>query len=324
MWRQYDHQLFLNTVEAPGGDAAVLRLKHPTSGVDTGRALALTTDGNHRWCAVDPRLGAAATVAEAVLNLAVVGARPVALVDNLNFGNPEHAEVMWQLSEAVDGIGDACRALRIPVIGGNVSLYNESRGRDIDPTPVVGVLGVVDDLRRRPPGVRLVEDHRLVVLGPPSDPSLAGSRLAADHGFARLGELPACDLDIVASTAAVTRDLVAAGAVSGAHDVAEGGVLAALAEMAVASGVGFQVARLHSLADLFGESAGRVVLCVGADALSGVVATAEAAGVGVARIGLAGGDRMIVKDVLDLALADAVAAWRDRLPAALGHGTTQG
>ena len=131
---QYDHQLFLNTVEGPGGDAVVLRLKHPTTGADTGRGLALTTDGNHRWCALDPRLGTAMTVAESVLNLACVGARPIAVVNCLNFGNPEHPEVMWQLSEAIDGLGDACRAFGLPVIGGNVSLYNESSGVDIDPT----------------------------------------------------------------------------------------------------------------------------------------------------------------------------------------------
>ncbi|MEY2464423.1 MAG: phosphoribosylformylglycinamidine synthase subunit PurL, partial [Acidimicrobiaceae bacterium] len=127
IFSQYDHQLFLNTIVGPGGDAAVLRLKHPTTGVDTGRALALTTDGNHRWCAVDPKVGAAMVVAESALNLACVGARPVALVNCLNFGNPEHAEVMWQLSSAIDGMGDACRQLGIPVVGGNVSLYNESR-----------------------------------------------------------------------------------------------------------------------------------------------------------------------------------------------------
>ncbi|HEY4377380.1 MAG TPA: phosphoribosylformylglycinamidine synthase subunit PurL, partial [Acidimicrobiales bacterium] len=114
---QYDHQLFLNTVEGPGSDAVVLRLKHPTTGVDTGRGLAMTTDGNHRWCAVDPKLGTALTMAEGVLNLACVGARPIAVVNCLNFGNPEHPEVMWQLSESIDGMGDACRALGIPVIG---------------------------------------------------------------------------------------------------------------------------------------------------------------------------------------------------------------
>src|SRR5204863_3536824 len=113
--------------------------------------LALTTDGNHRWCSVDPKRGPAAVVAEAVANLACVGARPLALVDCLNFGNPEHPEVMWQLSEAIDGIGDACRALGIPVVGGNVSFYNESRGRDIDPTLVACVVGLIDDLTSVPP-----------------------------------------------------------------------------------------------------------------------------------------------------------------------------
>src|SRR5690606_9525072 len=162
---QYDHQLFLNTVVGPGGDAVVLRLKHPVTGEDTGRGLAITTDGNHRWCAVDPRAGAAATVAESVLNLACVGARPIAVVDCLNFGNPEHPEVMWQLSEAIDGLADGCRALGLPVIGGNVSLYNESNGTNIDPTPVIGVLGVVDDLSRRPVAIAQAEGQRLLLLG---------------------------------------------------------------------------------------------------------------------------------------------------------------
>ena len=109
--------------------------RHPVTGRDTGRGWRSRTDGNHRWCAVDPRRGTALVVAEAVLNLACVGARPLAVVNCLNFGNPEHPEVMWQLSEAIDGMAEACRALGVPVVGGNVSLYNESRGRDIDPTP---------------------------------------------------------------------------------------------------------------------------------------------------------------------------------------------
>ena len=125
MWRQYDHQLFLNTVEGPGGDATVLRLKHPTTGVDTGGAGA-----HHRRqppvVRGRPRRGTAIVVAEALLNLACVGARPLALVNCLNFGNPEHPEVMWQLSEAIDGMAEACRAFGIPVVGGNVSLYNEA------------------------------------------------------------------------------------------------------------------------------------------------------------------------------------------------------
>ena len=156
MYRQYDHQLFLNTVVAPGGDAAVLRLK------GTRRALALTTDGKGRFCALDPRMGARLAVVEAARNLACVGGDPRALVNCLNFGNPEHAEVMWQFSEVTEGMSEACEALYIPVVGGNVSFYNESRGRDIDPTPVVGLVGVIDDLDAVPPPPALHRGSRIV------------------------------------------------------------------------------------------------------------------------------------------------------------------
>src|SRR5579884_2669574 len=172
VYRQYDHQLFLNTVVAPGGDAALLRLKAPGVPGTGERGMALSTDGNGRWCALDPRAGTALVVAESALNVACVGARPMALVNCLNFGNPEHPEVMWQLSEAIDGMASACRALGIPVIGGNVSLYNESRGRDIDPTPVVAVLGLVDKLAAPPPPVALVPGDEVLLLGDQGDPGL--------------------------------------------------------------------------------------------------------------------------------------------------------
>jgi phosphoribosylformylglycinamidine synthase II len=149
-FRQFDHQLFRNTVVAPGADAAVLRLSAPGVRASAGagaRAIALSTDGNSRWCALDPRAGTRLVVAESALNVACTGARPVALVNCLNFGNPEHPAVMWQLSEAIDGMAEACEALGIPVVGGNVSLYNESMGTDIDPTPVVGTLGLIDSWR---------------------------------------------------------------------------------------------------------------------------------------------------------------------------------
>jgi phosphoribosylformylglycinamidine synthase len=323
VWSQYDHMLFLNTVEGPGGDAAVLRLKHPDTGEETGRGLALTTDGNHLWGAVDPRAGAAMTVAESVMNLAVVGARPLALVNCLNFGNPEHPEVMWQLSEAVDGISEALLAFGVPCIGGNVSLYNESRGRDIDPTPVIGVLGMVDRLDRRPPGVRLVEGGRLVLVGE-TVAELGGSQWAADHGHRGRGTLPSLDLDAVAAAAGAVRELVAAGLVQGAHDVARGGVALALAEMAVRSGIGFTAARLADHTALFSESSGRAVLCVDPEQLRVVLDVLEARGVPHSRIGVAAGDRMVVKDQFDLSLQDARATYRDRLPEALGSGTTQG
>ena len=322
VWSQFDHQLFLNTVEGPGGDATVLRLKHPTTGADTGRGLGLTSDGNHHWCAVDPRGGAQATVVESVMNLATVGARPIALVNCLNFGNPEHPEVMWQLSEAVDGMADACRSLGIPVIGGNVSLYNESRGRDIDPTPVVATLGLIDSLDRRPPGVRLVEGGRILLLGE-TVRELSGSLWARRRGHTS-GSLPTVDVDGAARVAAHLRSLVADGVLAGAHDVSSGGVGLALAEMAVRSGVGFHCARLADHVDLFSESVGRVLVCVSADRARSIIESCEIAGIAVSQLGIAAGDRLTVKGLFDVALAEAVDAWRDRLPSALGTGTVQG
>jgi phosphoribosylformylglycinamidine synthase len=321
VYRQYDHQLFLNTVEAPGGDAALLRLKHPTTGADTGRGLALTTDGNHLWCAVDPRLGTAATVAESVLNLACVGARPVAVVNCLNFGNPEHPEVMWQLSEAIDGMAEACRALGLPIVGGNVSLYNETAGVDIDPTPVIGLLGVVDALDRRPPGVTLVDGHHVLLAGAPPEGSLAGSAWAAAAGL-RGGTLDPLDLMAVTRLAGLVRELVAGGLLSGVHDVAAGGLGGALAEMAVRSGVGATVAGVDGPRALLAEAPGRALLGVSPDDLPAVRAAADAAGVPLAELGRAGGDRLTVDGLVDLALAEATAAWRDRLPAALDAPVT--
>jgi phosphoribosylformylglycinamidine synthase len=317
-YRQYDHQLFLNTVEAPGADAAVLRLGGP--GLPrTGRGLALSTDGNHRWCAVDPKAGTAMVVAESALNVACAGARPVALVNCLNFGNPEHPEVMWQLSQSIDGMGDACRALRIPVIGGNVSLYNESHGRDIDPTPIVGVLGLIDHLDRRPPPPSLIDNGRLLLIGP-TDPSLAGSRWAVDRHGKRGGVLPALDLDLHGRVVAFAQQLVADGSAAGLHDVSEGGLAVALTEMAIRSGFGFRVAGVEGHSALFGESSSRLVVCAEPDAAQAIFRSAAAADIPASFLGGSGGDRLVVEGLLDLALADADAAWRDAIPLAVAAG----
>ena len=277
VYRQYDHQLFLNTVDGPGGDAAVLRLAAPGL-PPSAKGLALTTDSNPAWCAIDPRAGTAATVAEGALNVACAGARPMAVVNCLNFGNPEHPEVMWQLSEAVDGMSDACLGLGLPVIGGNVSLYNESYGVDINPTPVIGVLGLIDHLAARPPGVTLVDGASLVLLdGSPGTaaqgpPSLAGSRWAVERRAHRDGTLPVLDLPGHRRLVSFVTDLVAEGlrgagpdgdqaVVSGIHDVSGGGLGVALTEMAVRSGVGVRVAGVADHAELFSEAPSRVVVC---------------------------------------------------------------
>ena len=313
IYRQYDHQLFLNTVVGPGGDAAVLRLKAP--GLPASRrGLVLSADGNARWCALDPRRGAAMSVAEACLNVACGGGRPVALVNCLNFGNPEHPEVMWQLSEAVDGIADACRAFDLPVIGGNVSLYNESRGADIDPTPIVAVLGLIDELTAPPPGIALVDTGTLLLIGT-TEANLGGSRWAAECRDHRGGELPTLDLDTHRALLGLVAGLVNDRMVSGIHDVGDGGIGVALGELAVNAALGIHVYGIAGHAELFAESPSRVVVCVdGAEAQAAVQRRAEAAGLPVTVLGRVGGERVVVDGLVDVDLAELTAAWRGAIP----------
>ncbi|MDQ6852530.1 MAG: phosphoribosylformylglycinamidine synthase subunit PurL [Actinomycetota bacterium] len=314
VWRQYDHQLFLNTVVGPGGDAAVLRLK------DTDRALALSTDGKGRFCRLDPRTGGALAVLEAARNVACAGARPLAVVNCLNFGNPEHPEVMWQFAEVVDGLSEACTALQIPVIGGNVSFYNESQGRDIDPTPVIGLLGLIDELDDRPPPAALAAGHRVVVLGDTA-PELGGSEWAAVvHGLDG-GLPPRADLAAARAVHAVVRGLVADGVVDGVHDCSDGGLAVALAEMAIAGECGFTVT-IGGALECFSESASRVVCAVDPLLAGQVLSRARAAGVTASEAGEARGDRLIADGAFDVPLADATRAWRDAIPNALGADTS--
>jgi phosphoribosylformylglycinamidine synthase len=311
VYRQYDHQLFLNTVAGPGADAAVLRLK------GTDRALALTTDGKGRFCRLDPRTGGRLAVLEAARNISCVGARPVALVNCLNFGNPEHPEVMWQFTEVVEGMSEACTALAIPVVGGNVSFYNESLGHDIDPTPVVGLLGVVDDLDDRPPPAALAgRGTRIVVLGETAN-EVGGSEWAAVvHGLDG-GMPPRADAAGAHAVHELVRALVAAGLVDGVHDCSDGGLAVTLAEMAIAAECGFDVS-IGGALECFSESASRVVCAVDPVLVDEVLSRAATAGVPAADVGEAGGDRLVATGAFDLALADAARAWRDAIPVALG------
>jgi len=231
IYRQYDHQLFLNTIVGPGeGDAALLECAAPGIAWN-GRALALSTDANPGWCRIDPRLGTAATVAESALNVACAGGTPIALVNCLNFGNPENPEVMWQLSESIDGMAEACLALGIPVVGGNVSLYNASEGIDIDPTPVVATVGLVEHVTRRPPTMSWNEGDDIVLLGR-TVPNLGGSRWARQLRHHLDGELAWLDLDVHRRLVTLVARLVsveagpaeAPGLISGLHDVADGGL----------------------------------------------------------------------------------------------------
>ena len=332
VYRQYDHQLFLNTVVGPGGDAALLRLAGPGLPASE-RGVAVTTDSAPRWCAVDPRLGVALVLAEAISNLACVGAAPAAVVNCLNFGNPEHPEVMWQLSETVDGLADACRAFDLPVIGGNVSLYNETTGADIPPTPVLGVLGLVERLRRRPPPPALRAGSSVVLLGARRAPGaagggpghpLAGSRWAVECRGRRHGVLPPLDAEAHARLTRFVASLVGeevGGAVGeevgravgeenrlldGVHDVSGGGLAVALAEMAVAGGVGVQVRGIDGHAELFTELPSRVLVTTGRP--EELRARASAAGVPAEVLGTAGGERFVVvgpaSTLVDLSVAE--------------------
>jgi phosphoribosylformylglycinamidine synthase len=271
----------------------------------------------------------------------------MAVVNCLNFGNPEHPEVMWQLSEAVDGMSEACTALGLPVIGGNVSLYNESFGTDIDPTPVVGTLGLIDRLSTPPPGVKLVEGAALVLLdasvgataGRSTPPSLAGSRWAVDLHDHRNGTLPQLDLAghrrLVEFVSDLVAEAVAGGTgrhgdggsdgdgeggeegpvVSGIHDVSGGGLGVALAELAVRSGIGLRVAGVADHHELFTEAPSRVVVCT--TRRNELISRAAEAGVAFRVLGTAGGDRVVVEGLVDLDIAEVTASWRDCLPSRL-------
>ncbi|MEO5679433.1 MAG: AIR synthase related protein, partial [Acidimicrobiales bacterium] len=315
---QYDSQLFLNTVISPGADAAVLRLKAPgVPAADGSKGIALTTDGNGRWCSLDPRQGTVMVVVEAALNVATAGARPLCLVNNLNFGNPEHPEVMWQLSEAIDGMAEACLALDLPVVGGNVSLYNESQGRDIDPTPIVGVVGLIDELDVPPPALELVEGGVLILLGGRADQeaSLAGS-LWADHLHGhRGGVLPALDLPRAARLCRLLVELVADGLVFGVHDVSDGGLAVCLAELCIAAGLGAEVVGVADASALFSEAGGRVVVCADGDgAAAGIARRAVAAGVTHQLLGSVRGDSLAVEGLLSVGVTELAEVWRNALP----------
>jgi phosphoribosylformylglycinamidine synthase len=324
VYRQYDSQLFLNTVVGPGRDAALLRLAGPGLPFSE-RGIALSTDSNPRWCALDPKIGTALTVAESVANLACVGATAKAVVNCLNFGNPEHAEVMWQLSESIDGMALACNVLGLPVIGGNVSLYNESGGSDIDPTPVVGLLGVIDSLLSPPPGwdwhagdvAVLVGTRRCV--GPQPFP-LGGTKWATQRGR-RGGRIPDFDPTAFAASVKFVAGEIASicagheSDVTAVHDVGGGGLATSLAEMVATTGLGLEVEELSTHGELFSEFPGRFVMAT--SDLKRFTTRCAAAGVPMDKLGVVGGDRLRIGAMIDLSVSDIEGRRRNALEDAL-------
>jgi phosphoribosylformylglycinamidine synthase subunit PurL len=291
IWRRYDHMNGTNTLVGPGaGDAALLRIK------GTDRAIALSLDGPGRLGALDPRLAGAGAVVEGAINVACSGATPVGITNCLNFGSPEDATGYWQLAEAVAGMAEACLSLGVPIVSGNVSLYNETSDGPILPTPVVGTVGLLED-RSRAVAMRWSSGDEIWLLGAPAwgAEALAASELAWRRG--RFGGSPSLDLPAASRLVRLLGRLSEAGLLAGAHDASVGGLAVALARMAISSSRGAAIA-LPAEADrfptaaLFGERSGRVVVAVARESRSAFESAANAAGVTAHRLGAAGGDRL--------------------------------
>jgi phosphoribosylformylglycinamidine synthase len=311
VYRQYDHTIGTNTVLQPGeADAAVIRLK------GTRRALALTTDCNARYCWLDPRMGGAHAVAEAARNVVCTGATPLAITNCLNFGNPEKPEVYYQLAECIEGMAEACRFLETPVVSGNVSLYNESTLGAVLPTPVVGMVGLLDDVDRRV-GLAFPNGASLLLLGAQEATIGASEYLFSLHGQ-RGGLPPRVDLELERRLHACVLDAIRQGLVRAAHDTSEGGLLVAVAEGCLAGGVGARLALDPLLlaraggrldAALFGEAGSRIVVAVAPEAVEAVRALAAQHSVPVTPLGTTGGDRLTVAGLLDQPLTDLSATY---------------
>ena len=332
VFEQYDATVGAATVAGPGHGAAVLRV------AGTSKALVAATDGNAGVSAADPWLGAAMSVAEATRNVSITGARPLGVTNCLNFGDPTKPDAFWQLSEAVRGLGDACRALNLPVTGGNVSLYNESARGRIAPTPQIGVVGLLEDVAKAlAPALRTAGDAILLV--GESGPGLAGSEYARIAGVAPEDGPPALDLRTEALLQAFVREAAARGLLASAQDISGGGFAVALAEAALWGGLGAHVRLPVSnspAVDLFGESPSRLIVSASPRHVPAIELLARQHGLPVEAIGEVGGDRLVIElagagatgsaegrgshvaDTLDVALVDIERVWEHGLPRALG------
>jgi phosphoribosylformylglycinamidine synthase subunit PurL len=310
VWEQYDHVIQGNTVQRPGGDAAVVRVE------DGPKALALTADVTPRYCEADPFEGGKQAVAEAWRNLTAVGARPLALTDNLNFGNPERPEIMGQLVGAIRGIGEACRALDFPVVSGNVSLYNETNGRAILPTPTIGGVGLIDDFTRSATLAFKRAGETILLVGVTRG-WLGQSLYLRDICGREEGAPPPVDLAAERRNGDFVRAMIAEGALSAAHDVSDGGLAVALAEMAMASGIGAELERVSRPphAFWFGEDQARYVVTVNPDLADRIMARAGLAGVIVHALGSTGGDALTLPDERPILVAELRERFEGWLPA---------
>ncbi len=311
---QYDRYVQGNTVLAQPSDAGMVRVDQ-----DTHLGVALATDGNGRFAQLDPYAGAQLALAEAYRNVACGGAMPLAVSDCLNFGSPEDPDVMWQFVEACRGLKDGCVSLGVPVTGGNVSLYNQTGETPILPTPVVAVLGVIDDVRRRTPTGFRAEGETIIHLGQTRE-ELSGSEWAhVVHGHLG-GRPPQVDLRDEANLARLLVEAARGGYVTSAHDMSEGGLSQALVESCLRHGIGATVSLLGDpFVGLFSESAARAIVTVAGDRVDSFLTMAASLGVPAGPIGHTGGSSLTVTDHLEIPLDELSAAWRETLPAAFGN-----
>jgi phosphoribosylformylglycinamidine synthase subunit PurL len=330
IWEQYDYMVRTNTLKAPGaGDAAVVRIK------DTKRALALSSDGNGRWCRLDPFIGAQLAVAEAARNVACSGAKPMAATNCLNFGSPEKPEVMWQFSRAIDGIAEACTALEIPITGGNVSFYNETLGRSIDPTPVLGVLGMIEDASRAL-GMAFRAENDLILLFDGSaaeasttkNPALefSSSEYARTLRGIEAGAPPAVNLAAEKRLIALLVFLASDGKLQSAHDVSDGGLAVTLAESCFASdGLSAKISLTSHEPDeaaVFGERGARAVVSVTPESLAAVLRIAAQCEVAAVEVGRVARDEFRIelngRTVVSAEVPSLADAWSGALGRLLG------
>jgi phosphoribosylformylglycinamidine synthase len=305
VWEQYDHTILTNTVKGPGeADAAVLRIKGETIGI------AISMDCNSRYCELDPYLGAQHAIVESTRNVSSVGGRPLGLTNCLNFGNPERSPANWQLSQAVAGMADACNELGVPIVSGNVSLYNETEGKPIQPTPMVGCVGVVDDVPGAA-GITWNDGDDIYLLGDVAPTIGASDYLSTIHGR-NAGAPPSIDFDQERRLQHFLRALVTTGSVSGVHDVSGGGLAVALAELASQTGIGATVSMTtddrRTDVRWFGESASRAVVAAAPSQRSSIEHVASSAGISAMRIGTVGGDSLIVDQATPVTVAAIQAA----------------
>ena len=290
VWEQYDHIIGGNTFQRPGGNSAVVRV------LEGPKGLAFTTDVTPRYCEADPFEGGKQAVAEAWRNLTAVGAKPLALTDNLNFGNPEKPEIMGQFVGCVRGIAEACKVLDFPVVSGNVSLYNETQGRGILPTPTIGGVGLLDDFSKSVTLAFKAEGEAILLIG--GAPGWLGQSLYLRDVCGREeGAPPPVDLAAERKHGDFVRGLIAGGVATAVHDLSDGGLLVALAEMAMASGIGAKLETATTSdphAFWFGEDQGRYVVTINAANAAAVLEKAAKAGIPAQRLGSTAGDALIL------------------------------